>query len=259
MRKRIVHRVAAACAAASAAALLAGTGLAAQAATPGWRQVFSRHFGAAGNFPLFDVVVATSAKNAWTLGGTDVGGGTAGIPVAEHWNGKAWGGYALPACNSRGIQAFSATDVWASAVTFGNVPQAWLLHYNGRAWSKFRVPWSGMNPGWGHIVSDGHGGLWLDMLVSSASGVKYYEVHRTANGAWGRTVVGAGLTGLARTYQEPHPCGVRARSTDRPAARRSSGRTARSEADPGGTTPTPREHAQSATWSRTSAIARSPG
>lgn len=317
-----------------AAVLLAGTALPAQAATPGWRQVFSKHYGAAGNYPQFSAVVALSAKNAWALGGTNVGGGTLGAPVAEHWNGKAWsrfatpkgvtdhiaaasapaasdiwavtqfGGYvlhwngsawsvakrlpvpkgasippqltgvvALSAKNvwafgssgftlgwgtwhyngqawsqwhgnaaditdgsavSRtniwaiggtnapqnaivhytgtwklvntgsvlsglqfeGIHAFSATNVWASAVTVSKGDQSWLVHYNNHAWAKFKMPWS-VNVLSGHIVSDGHGGLWVSAIVPGTTTTRYYEVHRTANGAWSRTRVSAQLFGLA--------------------------------------------------------------
>lgn len=116
-----------------AAVLLTGTALSAQAATPGWRQVFSKHYGAAANFPVFDAVVATSAKNAWALGGTNVGGGGSGRPIAELWNGKAWSQIAMPKGVTDHIAAASAPaarDIWA-VTQFGG----YVLHWNGRAWS----------------------------------------------------------------------------------------------------------------------------
>ena len=58
------------------------------------------------------------------------------------------------------------------------------------------MPWPVM-PSFGHIVPDGHGGLWLSAFVPGTAG-KYYEVHRTAEGAWSRTRVDAQLFGLAR-------------------------------------------------------------
>lgn len=315
---------------------LTGTALPAQAATPGWRQVFSKHYGAAGNYPQFDAVVALSAKNAWALGGTNAAGGALGLgrPVAEHWNGRAWSQFAMPKgvtsfviaasapaggdiwavtlfggyvlhwngrawsvakrlpvpkgssvqpeltgvvalsatnvwvfggsgmtlgwgtwhYNGRAwsrwhgnaaditdgsavsrtniwaiggltspqsaivhytgtwkleaspvlsglqfnaIHAFSARNVWASAITAHNGSQSWLVHYNGQSWSKFKLPWS-VTPNGGHIASDGHGGLWLSAFAfAQGQPNKQYEVHRTAKGAWGRTQVSAQLFGLA--------------------------------------------------------------
>jgi hypothetical protein len=315
------------CAAMSAAVLLTGTALHAQAAAiPGWRQVFSKHFGVASNFPVLNAVVATSATNAWALGGSDVGG----PPIAEHWNGKTWSRSALPkgfvdditaasgpAANDiwavaqsggeilhwngrawsiakqlpvlkgilvpprltgvfalsatdvwvfgstdgstpgwgtwhydgkswrqwhgyaagivngsavspanvwaiRGdaafgqqteivhytgtwrpvtasalsgleftaIEAFTATNVWAAAFSARNQAQSWLLHYNGRTWSRFKLPWSG--PAIEGIVADGHGGLWLN-----APGLPPYEVHRTEKGGWSRLRLAVLLAGIA--------------------------------------------------------------
>jgi hypothetical protein len=325
-----MRRVAAACAVISGAILLIGTALPAQAAAPGWRQMFSKHYGPASSRPFFDAVVASSAHDAWALGGTtgNDGDGPMGTPVAEHWNGKAWSQYNLPrgvadhiiaasapAGNdiwavtqfggyilhwngkawslakrlpaARGplapqltgvvalsaknvwvfggsgetvgwgtwhyngkswtlgggysedisngsavsaasiwaigglsapqsqivhytgtwkpvtsrtlsglsfgsIQAFNATDVWATAVPVSTNAPSYLVHYNGRVWSKVKVPWN-VGVGWSPVVSDGHGGLWL----SSGSVSQNWEVHRTAKGAWGRNAVGVPLTGLA--------------------------------------------------------------
>jgi hypothetical protein len=305
----------------------------AQAGTsPGWRQVFSKGYGA-GTYPAFETVVATSAANAWVLGGSNVGGGP-DTPIAEHWNGKAWSSYTLPkvitddvivsasapAANDiwavaqfggfilhwngkawsvakrlavpkgisvapqltgvvalsatdvwafgssgftlgwgtwhyngkswtqwhgnaaditdgsalsaaniwaiggpltpqseivhytgswklvtasalsglrfDGIQAFTSTDVWASAVSATNEAQSWLVHYDGRGWSRLRLPWN-VSLDWGHIVSDGRGGLWLSALGQSTAGPVNYEVHHTASGAWSRTRVAAELFNLA--------------------------------------------------------------
>lgn len=334
MEKRTFRRMTVACAA--AAALLAGTGLPAAATPiPGWRQVFSAHFGAAGNYPLFDAAVAFSAKSAWVFGGTNVDGAPSGTPVAERWNGKTWsqsalpkgvtddvtaasapaaddiwavtgfGGYVLhwngktwsvakrlpapkgalvPAQltgvvatsatnvwvfgtsgstlglgtwhyngkswsqwygNTLGIaegsavsaadiwavrdggyvpqtdivhytktwkvvtasalsgltflyiDALTATDVWASAVSSHNEAQSWLVHYNGRTWSKLRVPWTMQRGAGGLLASDGHGGLWLNVSVQSGSKVQLYEAHRSAKGVWSRTPVSAVFFSMA--------------------------------------------------------------
>jgi hypothetical protein len=334
MRAGIFHRAAAACAAASASALLIGTALPAQAATPGWRQVFSKHYGTAHDYSAYEAIVATAKNNAWAFGATDISGvAPTPLPVAERWNGKEWSAYALPkgvvdpvfaasapAANDiwavtqfggyvlhwngkgwslakrlprgnssvppqltgvvalsatnvwvfgssgytsgwgtwhyngrswsqwhgnavditdgsalspaniwaigglsapqsaivhytgtwkqvsapalsglqfEGIQAFSATSVWASATAFSNGWKSWLVHYDGHRWSKFRLPWS-MRLNWGHIVSDGQGGLWLSGSAGAPGSTQYYyEVHRSASGAWSRALVSAPVSGLA--------------------------------------------------------------
>lgn len=134
MRNRIAARLAAACAAASAVAMVAGTAITAQAAVPGWRQVLSKQFGPAKDYSEYNVVVTTGTRDAWVLGGADESGGTGTLskPVAAHWNGTRWGGYVMPA----GVTSFiiaasapSASDVWA--VTFFG---GWVLHWNGSKW-----------------------------------------------------------------------------------------------------------------------------
>jgi hypothetical protein len=118
----------------ASAVALAGAILPAQAATPGWRQVDSHHYGAAVNYSSYVTVVATSSKNAWAFGGTDLSGGngTTQQSVAVHWNGSTWSSGKLPAGVTSDIIAASApaaNDIWA--VTFNG---GWVLHYNGSTW-----------------------------------------------------------------------------------------------------------------------------
>lgn len=129
------RRAACACAAASAAALTAGLALPAQAATPGWRQVYSKHYGAAANYSEYGAVAALSSKNIWVLGDTNVENGyqPSGTPVAVHWTGASWVGSPMPAGVPGGIgavSAVSATDIWAVTRYGGHV-----LHFNGTHWS----------------------------------------------------------------------------------------------------------------------------
>jgi hypothetical protein len=210
-------------AAISAAVLLTGTALQAQAAaTPGWRQVFSKHFGVASNFPILNAVVATSATNAWALGGSDVGG----PPIAEHWNGKTWRSSALPKGFVDDITAASgpaANDIWAVAKSGGEI-----LHWDGRAWSIAKqlpvlkgisVPprltgvaalsatdvWvfgsDGDTPGWGTWHYDGK--LWRQWH-GYATGIVKGSAISTAN-VWGRRVFRAQPRPvLAAALQRPH-------------------------------------------------------
>ncbi|HEX4092446.1 MAG TPA: hypothetical protein VHZ33_27310 [Trebonia sp.] len=102
------------------------------AASPGWRQVYSKHYGAANNYSAYNAVVATSKGNAWAFGGSNVAGGN-DLPIAAHWNGRAWAASALPAGAAGEISAASApaaNDVWA--VTFFD---GYVLHWNGSRWT----------------------------------------------------------------------------------------------------------------------------
>ncbi len=331
----VIRRAGAAFAAITSGVLVIGAAVPVQAAsTPGWRQVLSKHYGPANDYPAYGVVLATGRNSAWALGGTDLSGGNGTVqrPVALRWNGRKWSGYPLPSrltsniiaasapaandiwavtqfggyilhwngnawslakqlpwngkglapqltgvvalstknvwvfgssgftlgwgtwhYNGRlwrqwhgnaaditngsalsatniwtvgglsapqsqivrytgtwkpvaspvlaglqfeGIHAFAVKNVWASAVSTGGSAASWLVHYNGRSWSKVRLPYS-MTLNWGPIVSDGHGGLWLAGLVVSATTERFYVVHRTAKGAWSRTQVGAQMLSLA--------------------------------------------------------------
>jgi hypothetical protein len=101
------------------------------AASPGWRQVYSKHYGAANSYSGYNAVVATSKSSAWAFGGSNVAGGN-DLPVAAHWNGRAWTASALPAGVSDEIIAASApaaNDVWAVSFDGG-----WVLHWNGSKW-----------------------------------------------------------------------------------------------------------------------------
>jgi hypothetical protein len=325
---KILRRAGAACAGVSAVALALGMALPAQAAaTPGWRQVLSRHYGPAADYSAYGAVVAPSKNSAWVLGAEDVSGGngTNQRSVAERWNGTKWGGVSLPAGVTGGIYAasavsatdiwavtfdngyvlhwngarwsvakhlpagfaeltgvtalsatnvwvfggpggqpgfgtwhfngktwqlqkgdaaglenasalsasniwaigsasapydrvqhfngknwqtvsakafsglqfervlaFSAKNIWISAVSQGGTSPGWLVHFNGTQWSRFKVPWA-VQPG--GVVPDSRGGLWLTGYAIGSS--SSYVIHRTASGAWSRSAVAFGLSGLA--------------------------------------------------------------
>lgn len=119
---------------AAAAALALGGSVPAQAASAtGWRVVSSQHYGSPTAYSGFITVVAAGRKDAWTLGGSDLSGGTAGTPVAEQWNGAAWQTASLPSGLTSYIEAVSAPgskDVWAVS-GLGE----YVLHYDGTTWS----------------------------------------------------------------------------------------------------------------------------
>ena len=120
----------------SAALLAIGAGVPAEASTtPGWRIVFSRHFGGPANFCAYWAVAAISRHDAWALGG-----GTSSA-AAEHWNGRKWLSSPLPAGLNSAINAVSAPaakDVWAVSDQGG-----YILHFNGTRWAVASKRFSG--------------------------------------------------------------------------------------------------------------------
>jgi hypothetical protein len=92
--------------------------------------------------------VALSARDVWSVGGTDQPGQSAGDTLVEHWNGQAWQRVRSP--NAPGSQvssldsvsAVSPTDIWASGTGAGaeGVVYTLMEHWNGRSWSRVRTP-----------------------------------------------------------------------------------------------------------------------
>jgi hypothetical protein len=117
----------------ASSAVLAGSVLPAQAATPGWRQVFSHHYGPAAGYSSFGQVVALGANNAWAFGSASSNGSQdANVPIAAHWNGHSWSSATLTAGLTNSIEAVSApaaNDIWAVTFQGGQI-----LHYDGHAW-----------------------------------------------------------------------------------------------------------------------------
>jgi hypothetical protein len=87
-------------------------------------------------------VVATSATNAWAVGGS------LGDTLVLHWNGTAWKQQPSPSPGSwedllHGVDATSATNAWAvgstSSIT-GGYQRTLVLRWNGRAWAHQLSP-----------------------------------------------------------------------------------------------------------------------
>jgi hypothetical protein len=78
-------------------------------------------------------VAATSARDAWAVGGDSAGG------LILHWNGRAWRRVRIPVIAGgflSGVAATSATNAWA--VGSGSVGGL-ILHWNGRVWKRVRI------------------------------------------------------------------------------------------------------------------------
>lgn len=144
-------------------------------------------------------VSAVNASDMWGLASVNAPGDT-----LVHFNGTAW----APA-STKGIptgvhigdlHAISDKNIWASGSAYtnnSNIP--YLLHFNGTTWTAGTLPWalaSGDSSDLSSPTSDGAGGLWfIENFFHNGPGNafvrRYYLVHRSATGSWGRIQTGS--------------------------------------------------------------------
>lgn len=135
--------------------------------------------------------VSRIGRKVWTAGRNPY----TGDPYLTRYDGKSWKkvspGKYLPAAPANGwvglssVKALSANNVWYSGVVArGSQRTGFLLHWNGKKWSRPATP-----KGWvpGGIEGDGNGGLWISGAAAKApaTGVALSVVrHRSPSGAW---------------------------------------------------------------------------
>jgi len=96
-------------------------------------------------------VSAVSRTDAWAVGATYDKSTNVTSTLILHWNGTAWSQVKSPNPSAgynvlEGVSAVSSTDAWAVGnyqTPNGLNNKSLLLHWNGTAWSKVKVP----NPG----------------------------------------------------------------------------------------------------------------
>ena len=103
--------------------------LPAPGATPPWQMAATVHYGPAGNASGYSAVIAPGKDDAWVFGGTNPGGTSS--PAAEHWNGRRWQAWSLPA----GLGGFIAAAAGASPSDVWAVGNGYALHWNGARWA----------------------------------------------------------------------------------------------------------------------------
>lgn len=94
-------------------------------------------------------VTATSARNAWAVGYSEKGASEPSLIL--HWNGRSWSRVASPSPGGEdhltSVAASSARNAWAVGGDFpgvtGQHDRTFILHWNGRAWTRVRSPNSG--------------------------------------------------------------------------------------------------------------------
>jgi len=78
-----------------------------------------------------------SATNVWAVGYYN--DGSAGHPLALHWNGSSWSNSSIPGEGAlRKVMAISATNVWAAGNYYNASTQSYqtlVVHFDGKSWT----------------------------------------------------------------------------------------------------------------------------
>jgi hypothetical protein len=93
-----------------------------------------------------------------------------------------------------GLAAIAPDDVWLPGIPGSSqsiIPGTILLHWNGRAWARVKVPYPTLQPGL--LAQDGSGGVWLTAFDTKLRGNFLYH---DAGGTWSRVPV-PGIPGHA--------------------------------------------------------------
>jgi hypothetical protein len=169
----------------SAAVVTLAAGFPARAAdAPDWDIAAQVHYGPSANASGYSAVIAAAKDNAWVFGGTNPGGPSS--PAAEHWNGRRWQAWRLPA----GLNGFIVAAAASSASNVWAVGEGYVLRWNGAKWTVAKS-WSQAS-GITSVAAISRSDVWV-FGSSSFSG-------ETGVGAWhynGRTWARAGGTAAA--------------------------------------------------------------
>jgi hypothetical protein len=142
-----------------------------------------------GPFPVSGMATAAlSPRDLW------VGGNLAsGKPGIEHWDGHKWRATPVPDLGLgspsivwvTGIAAIGPDDIWAGILALANGGlSGFVLHWNGKAWARARLPFAGIPEG--PVTTDGHGGIWM---VAEANANKESWFWHFSAGRWTKTPV----------------------------------------------------------------------
>jgi hypothetical protein len=165
----------------AAAGIALGSAAPAGAATRGPSAPLAASFSVAGEL---DGVAATSAGNAWAVGGT-----SSGQSLIAHWNGTSWkqaSSSGLPAGELAAVAATSARNAWAVGGTSSG--QSLILHWNGTSWK--RVASAGAAGSLTAVAATSAGNAWA---VGDTSGGRSLILHW--NGASWKRVPGPSTAG----------------------------------------------------------------
>ncbi|MGP4105042.1 hypothetical protein ACTWPW_62350, partial [Nonomuraea sp. KM90] len=151
-----------------------------------WQIVPSPHVGSATTPNHLTAVAAVGPDDVWAVGYASLDSTT--TPIAQHWDGRTWTLVPLPVPGTghtvlSGVAVRASNDVWAVGYapsrTAGHHIEPYVVHWDGRAWSRVDTP------------NNGADGTWLTDVAISPSGDVY------ASGARRWYTWQGGLTGSA--------------------------------------------------------------
>jgi hypothetical protein len=145
---------------------------------PDWDIAAQVHYGPSGNASGYSAIVAAARDDAWVFGGTNPGGPSS--PAAEHWNGKQWRAWRLPA----GLDGFIVAAAASSPSNVWAVGEGYALRWNGVRWTVAKS-W-GQASGITSVAAISRSDVWV-FGSSSFSGEPSVGAWHYNGRAWART------------------------------------------------------------------------
>lgn len=156
-----------------------------------WQLVPGPDLGGSNGISHLTGVAAAGPDDVWAVG--YVHQDAVSRPVAQHWDGRAWTVVPVPAPGAghsrlSSVAARSSDDVWAVGYapsrSAGHVLEPYVLHWDGRAWSRVDTPNGGAEGTWLTDVAIGPSGevwatgawrwrTWAGSLTSKAAVMRY--------------------------------------------------------------------------------------
>jgi hypothetical protein len=163
----------------SAAVVTLAAGFPARAAdAPDWQIAAQVHYGPSGNASGYSAIVAAAKDDAWVFGGTNPGGPSS--PAAEHWNGKRWQAWRLPA----GLDGFIVAAAASSPSNVWAVGEGYALRWNGVRWTVAKS-WS-QGSGITSVAAISRSDVWVFGSSSFSGGPSVGTWHYDGR-AWARS------------------------------------------------------------------------
>ena len=110
----------------------------------------------------FDGVSAAGTGDVWAVGSHSVNG--AGLPLADHWNGRRWVKAPVPlpsgatSATLNGVDTMGQNNAWAVGST--SAGQSLIEHWNGTAWSVVPSPDPGIDNTLESVSGTGPSDIW---------------------------------------------------------------------------------------------------
>jgi hypothetical protein len=125
---------------------------------------------------IFYGVAATSSRDAWAVGESNLG-----TYLIMRWNGSRWSvshyGHGQAITEFGGVAATSATNVWAvgSTTAIGGKTHTLAEHWNGKIWKYFYSPTPGGTGKFTGVAATSAGNAWAVGVTGPGSGKPLIE------------------------------------------------------------------------------------